>query len=611
MKQLLLASPCNPSSFLGENVKIQGVLQGIKNPTGVFSLLINQRQHSVVTPRIIARDSDLLIEIIQNFSELVPNTHLERQNYSLQLRYKDDDVELLSPSSTITFQEQATWNEPLGGYVYPDTNSIQVRGRYFVVEGWAAKMGSIQKEVNIWVNDKRIPCPNINIWSPLVGSGLPSLEHAMKAHFSVVLECPRFYFSAKKRRKLYAEIIFKDESQLKLPTKEVIWLKPLRRIQLPQNRGNGILFLANNLRATEGAPRVLFEIIKVAISLGQKVGVISPIGGELESSLKELGVETYIVPDLYLAHYSRLDNFKRQTAKAISIIDEFNPSLVFGNTIEAFWGISHAQSIGAKTMWLIHESINPQTVFNELDPRARMLFLEALDKAKNIFVSEATRDLFKAKGRSTKVIPNGVRPLDISSERKNQLRKETRERLNIPESCLLLLNVGTICERKGQDFLLNVLTEISDLDFRVLLVGARKSDFLNHLKNQINSLGLGSKVILQEETREVEQFYAAADLFAISSREESAPLVSLEALNWSLPIVSTDAFGLVEQLKRSDAALLSPVGDVKAYACNLRKMITDQKLRDISAKNGKLWVNKTFNLDITLKLYEGLLKRYL
>lgn len=608
MKELLIASPANPSTFHSDNVKIVGVLRGIKSPNGAFSLVLDQQAPKKVDPQITKHGSDLILEINQQFSELVPNNLSERRNHSLQLHYKDDVLELLSPISTITFRERASWDEPLGGYIYPDANSLEVHSRYLVVEGWAAKRGAIQKEVSLYLDGQKFPCPNINVWSPLVGQNLPSLEHAQRAHFNIVLERPRFYLPFFRRRRVFIEVIFSDGSKFRLPKIEFAWSKPIKLQAIVRKQSSGILFIGNNLRATEGAPKVLFEIIRVASSLGQKVGVITPLGGELENSIKDLGVEVQIIPDLHLAHYSRFENFRQQTAKANQFINEFNPTLVFGNTIEAFWGISFAQSLGISTLWLLHESIDPKVVFEELDPRARVLFLEALDRAECIFVSKATQSLFDPQRRKTSVIPNGVRPLNITAAAKKELRLKTRANLNVPEGCPLVLNVGTICQRKGQDFLLNVVSRIKDLEFRLILVGARESDFLETIKAQVTSQGLSSKVIIQEETSDVEKFYAAADLFAISSREESAPLVSLEALNWSLPIISTDAFGLVEQLKDSSAALLSPVDNVELFASHLRLMITDKDLRDKSASNAKSWVERKFNLEANLEIYKNCLR---
>ena len=278
--------------------------------------------------------------------------------------------------------------------MYPDQDHLEISSRYLVIEGWAAKLGCTQTEVSLIISGKRFSCTNINTWSPSIGQTLPSIEQAMRSHFGVVIERTELYLPSWSHRRFYAEIKFSDGSIFKLPKARIKWNKPIERLPISKKRGKGILFISNNLRATEGAPRVLYEVIKLAVSLGHRVGVISPLGGELEDSLNSLGVELHIIPDLYLAHYSRIQTFTNQTEKAKKVVEEFDPSVVFGNTIEAFWGVSYAEHLGIKTIWLIHESIDPKLAFEELDPRARVLFLEALDGAHNIFVSNSTEKLF-------------------------------------------------------------------------------------------------------------------------------------------------------------------------------------------------------------------------
>ena len=608
MEQLQLAAPANPSTFFQERVKVIGVHQITTKPNGAYFLKVAHEEFPILQPSITSRGEDYLIEFDHDFTKFIPIKITERKNYSICLVYRNQNLELTSPSSTITFHERAVWNQALGGYVYPELEKLQITSRFFVVEGWAAKVGCKQEEVSVKIGRKKFWCPNLNVWSPNVGRSLPSIEQAMCSHFSVVIEKSELPFGFWHQRSLSTEIKFTDGSFLELPKVKFSWGKPQSQTEIKPRLNQNVLFIANNLRATEGAPRVLYQVIKLTLSLGHKVGVISPIGGELETDLRELGAIVNIIPDLYLAHYSRIENFTKQTKKAKQLLEEFNPNLVFGNTIEAFWGISHAQSLGLKTHWLIHESVNPKKVFEELDPRARVLFLEALDSSNNIFVSNATKKLFSSYGKTSKVIPNGVAPLTVSAEQRKELRFKVRQKFSIPDECPLVLSVGTISRRKGQDMLIAALAKINDLDFRAILVGGRESDFLEQIKSQISSLGLNDKVFIKDETKDVEQFYAAADLFAISSREESAPLVSLEALNWSLPVVSTDAFGLEEQLKESGAALLSPVEEVSLFAEHLRKMIEDPALRDRSGKNGKCWVEERFNLDSSLELYRQILE---
>ena len=51
------------------------------------------------------------------------------------------------------------------------------------------------------------------------------------------------------------------------------------------------------------------------------------------------------------------------------------------------------------------------------------------------------------------------------------------------------------------------------------------------------------------ETAEPGRFYQAADVFVCTSRVESFPRVTLEAMAHGLPIVTTPVFGIREQVR--------------------------------------------------------------
>jgi glycosyltransferase involved in cell wall biosynthesis len=607
--KLLLSSPNNPSTFCQESIVVTGVLRDTKSVDGYFSVLIDGKDCSIQQIETETSEAELKIRATCHLPSLIPNSESEQKNYLVQLAYKSESETLLSEPTTITFLPREKWDRPMGGFIFPTVALEFYHDNYLVIEGWAVKLGSIQKRVVVRLNGREFECPKINIWSLLVGRTLPSIEGAKNAHFSLVLERSDLGFSLNGKSLIEVEIEFTDGTKFSLPPLKFKWKNEQSSrkscISKPANR---ILFISNNLRSTEGAPKVLNHIIKNTVSKSREIAVISPVGGDLETELSGSIQDVHIFPDLYLAHYSRLADFERQTRQAQKFIDEFSPSLVFGNTIESFWAISYAQNLGIKTLWLIHESVDPKIAFEELDPQARIKFLTALDNAdKLIFVSETTKKLFRSKKRSSAVIPNGVIPFEIEPDQRLRLRQKARQELDLPDSTLMILIVGTICQRKGHDFLVEALAKLQNSNFKAVFVGAREGDFLTELKIRIRDLNLSDKIVLVEETKVVDHYYAAADIFTISSREESAPLVSLEAMNWSLPIVSTDAFGLKEQLKRSGAALLSEVGDIEAFVKNLQRMLDDEGFRKECGKKGKAWVEKNFNLQDGLRKFEKLI----
>lgn len=92
------------------------------------------------------------------------------------------------------------------------------------------------------------------------------------------------------------------------------------------------------------------------------------------------------------------------------------------------------------------------------------------------------------------------------------------------------------------------------ISFRAILAGQGVDRTNSELMADIVELGLDNVVDLRGEINDMPAFYSEIDVFALTSRAESAPRVILEALACGVPVISTDvgdangmidAFGIV------------------------------------------------------------------
>jgi glycosyltransferase involved in cell wall biosynthesis len=103
---------------------------------------------------------------------------------------------------------------------------------------------------------------------------------------------------------------------------------------------------------------------------------------------------------------------------------------------------------------------------------------------------------------------------------------------------------------------------------RFLLVG-RGVPASPELRSHIATLGLGERVVLQDERQDIPSVMSAIDVFCLSSRAEGFPNVLGEAMACETPSVSTDC-GDARLVLGSDE-LVAPTGDPQALAeCVLR-----------------------------------------
>lgn len=118
-------------------------------------------------------------------------------------------------------------------------------------------------------------------------------------------------------------------------------------------------------------------------------------------------------------------------------------------------------------------------------------------------------------------------------------------------------------------------------------------------------LGLEDKVIFFGNSNEIDQILAYSDLFLLPSETESFGLAALEAMAWSVPVISSNSGGLPEVNFDAISGYLSDVGDVKSMAENALKILSDDSIL-AQFKHNALKVAQQFDIKNILPLYEEL-----
>lgn len=145
----------------------------------------------------------------------------------------------------------------------------------------------------------------------------------------------------------------------------------------------------------------------------------------------------------------------------------------------------------------------------------------------------------------------------------------------------LVLCVGQLVPRKGQDVLLAALSRLKHLDWQVRLIGqAVDESFAMCLKDQAKTLRLEDRIefLGAVQSDVLSKHYSEATVFALPTRYEGYGMVFAEALVHGLPIVSCAA-GAVPDTVPTDAGILVPTDDVEAFASALETVLNDHQRR--------------------------------
>lgn len=118
-------------------------------------------------------------------------------------------------------------------------------------------------------------------------------------------------------------------------------------------------------------------------------------------------------------------------------------------------------------------------------------------------------------------------------------------------------------------------------------------------------LGIEDKVIFFGNSNEIDQILSYSDLFLLPSETESFGLAALEAMAWSVPVISSNSGGLPEVNFDGISGYLSNVGDIDSMAANALKILSDEVILTTFKKNA-LITAKQFDIKNILPLYEEL-----
>lgn len=116
-------------------------------------------------------------------------------------------------------------------------------------------------------------------------------------------------------------------------------------------------------------------------------------------------------------------------------------------------------------------------------------------------------------------------------------KKVIREKLGIDTDAIVFLSVGQFIYRKGYDILIKACMNLPP-EAQIYIVGDNPTDEYKRLieNNNVSNVyfpGFKSKCDLME-------YYKAADVFVLPTREDIWGLVVVEAMNIGLPVITTD-----------------------------------------------------------------------
>lgn len=143
----------------------------------------------------------------------------------------------------------------------------------------------------------------------------------------------------------------------------------------------------------------------------------------------------------------------------------------------------------------------------------------------------------------------------------------------------IILNVGRMIPSKRQGLLIDIFSEIGNLDWQLVILGDGPQ--MEALKQKIAALGLSGRVVLAGSRKDIDAFYSKSRIFAFTSVSEGFPTALGEALNTPLASISFDCpMGPADLIEDGVSGFLVPIGNNGAYKDKLARLMADASLRE-------------------------------
>lgn len=306
----------------------------------------------------------------------------------------------------------------------------------------------------------------------------------------------------------------------------------------------------------------------------------------------------------------------------IAVIRSIRPSILYAGTPKAsLLGIVAAKVLNVPLRIYLLRGLRLETAAGPL--RILLFFIERMTIRSANFTWSVSASLMRqavsegvVRSKDIEVIgagsSNGVdldrfSPGRFSSEEVSILRK----RLGLIEGVPVVGFAGRIARDKGMAVLADSLEELSSIgtEFQVLVVGDVDDEGGRIALERIKALP--ENVVLTGKVPDTAQYMALMSIFCLPTFREGFTNVVVEASSMELPVVVTDATGVIDTVLPEVTGLTAEVGNSHQLAACLNRLVQDPCLAVQMGGEGRSWVSATFDRKVVQRKYAAKLEQVL
>ncbi len=188
-----------------------------------------------------------------------------------------------------------------------------------------------------------------------------------------------------------------------------------------------------------------------------------------------------------------------------------------------------------------------------------------------------------------------------------------RARLGIPAGAMVVGTVAVFRFQKRLKEWLRVFGEATRSGHWLYGIVVGDGPLRAEVEAEVQALGLEGRVFLAGLQTDVKPWYAAMDIFMMTSVFEGLPIALLEAMSMGCAVVTTDAGGIKEVVRHEREGLVVSVDAWPSMAALLGQVADDEALRQRLAQAARARVEDSFGLVRMVReledIYESLVER--
>lgn len=361
----------------------------------------------------------------------------------------------------------------------------------------------------------------------------------------------------------------------------------------------------------DGAPLSQYELATGLADQGYATTIIAPRDGALRDAYVLANISVQIHPEL-LCSAAVPEWYEHDVDRLAGIFAEGRPDLVLVSTVDMFSAIDAARVAGIPSIWNVRESEPWRTRLADRHSAIAARALACFAYPENVvFVARSSLETwseFIPSGHG-QVIYNAAHPSTLATLKAPP--DEIRGRQGIARDEKLVVNIGTLCERKGQVDLalaLNALPPPLLSRTRVAFVGAAEQNYDEKVRSALNAAAT-RRCIFPGPVMDALSWIAAADVLVNTSRSEAFPRTFLEAAAAGTPIIASGVDGALERLSDKRSAIFYRPGEIDGLASGLAGLLSDSSIGKRLADAAHADLVAAWSFDEMITAYARLIDR--